>query len=181
MTPASHKINKVLIANRGAIAVRIIRTLKKLGIRSVAVYAEADRESLHVRQADEAYSLGAGTARETYLDQDKLFAVAQRSAADAVHPGYGFLSENTDFVSACATKNLAFLGPTAVQIAFGLKHRARKLAQPQEVPLLPHGRAGGIAKHLRQKNPLSGDSRALPEAAGSACRFAELRRTDQGI
>ena len=152
MTPDSHKINKVLIANRGAIAVRIIRTLKKLGVRSVAVYAEADRESLHVRQADEAYSLGAGTARETYLDQDKLFAVAQQSAADAVHPGYGFLSENTDFVSACATKNLAFLGPTATQIkAFGLKHRARKLAQLLEVPLLPGtGVLSGVAEALSE-------------------------------
>ena len=138
MTSASQKINKVLIANRGAIAVRIIRTLKELEIGSVAVYAEADRESLHVRQADEAYCLGAGTARETYLDQDKLFEVARQSSADAVHPGYGFLSENTDFVSECAANKLEFLGPTATQIeAFGLKHHARKLAELQEVPLLP--------------------------------------------
>ena len=152
MTPASQKISKVLIANRGAIAVRIIRTLKKLGIRSVAVYAEADRESLHVRQADEAYSLGAGTARETYLNQDKLFAVALQSAADAVHPGYGFLSENTDFVSACAAEKLTFLGPTATQIkAFGLKHCARKLAQQQAVPLLPGtGVLSGIEEALSE-------------------------------
>ena len=152
MTPASHKINKVLIANRGAIAVRIIRTLKELGIGSVAVYAEADRESLHVRQADEAYSLGAGTARETYLDQDKLFEVAQQSSADAVHPGYGFLSENTDFVSECAANKLEFLGPTATQIeAFGLKHHARKLAELQEVPLLPGtGVLSGVEEALSE-------------------------------
>ena len=152
MTSASHKINKVLIANRGAIAVRIIRTLKELGIGSVAVYAEADRESLHVRQADEAYCLGTGTARETYLDQDKLFEVAQQSSADAVHPGYGFLSENTDFVSACAANKLKFLGPTATQIeAFGLKHRARKLAELQEVPLLPGtGVLSGVEEALSE-------------------------------
>ena len=152
MTSASHKINKVLIANRGAIAVRIIRTLKELGISSVAVYAEADRESLHVRQADEAYSLGEGTARETYLDQDKLFEVAQQSSADAVHPGYGFLSENTDFVSECAANKLEFLGPTATQIeAFGLKHHARKLAELQEVPLLPGtGVLSGVEEALSE-------------------------------
>ena len=152
MTSASHKINKVLVANRGAIAVRIIRTLKELGISSVAVYAEADRESLHVRQADEAYSLGEGTARETYLDQDKLFEVAQQSSADAVHPGYGFLSENTDFVSECAANKLEFLGPTATQIeAFGLKHHARKLAELQEVPLLPGtGVLSGVEEALSE-------------------------------
>ena len=152
MTSASHKINKVLIANRGAIAVRIIRTLKELGISSVAVYAEADRESLHVRQADEAYSLGEGTARETYLDQDKLFEVAQQSSADAVHPGYGFLSENTDFVSECAANKLEFLGPTATQIeAFGLKHHARKLAELQDVPLLPGtGVLSGVEEALSE-------------------------------
>ena len=152
MTSASHKINKVLIANRGAIAVRIIRTLKELGISSVAVYAEADRESLHVRQADEAYSLGEGTARETYLDQGKLFEVAQQSSADAVHPGYGFLSENTDFVSECAANKLEFLGPTATQIeAFGLKHHARKLAELQDVPLLPGtGVLSGVEEALSE-------------------------------
>ena len=152
MTSASHKINKVLIANRGAIAVRIIRTLKELEIGSVAVYAEADRESLHVRQADEAYCLGAGTARETYLDQDKLFEVAQQSSADAVHPGYGFLSENADFVSECAANKLEFLGPTAIQIeAFGLKHHARKLAELQEVSLLPGtGVLSGVEEALSE-------------------------------
>lgn len=88
---------KVLIANRGAIAVRIERTLKKMGIASVAVYAQADQDSLHVIRADEAVCLGDGTVRETYLDIDKIIRAAKETGAQAVHPGYGFLSENTDF------------------------------------------------------------------------------------
>ncbi|TCL02046.1 urea carboxylase [Sodalis ligni] len=128
----------ILIANRGAIAVRIIRTLKTLGIRSVAVYAESDSHSLHVRQADEAYSLGEGTVRETYLHQDKLLAIAARCGAQAIHPGYGFLSENADFVQRCQQNGLVFLGPTVRQmVTFGLKHRARELAKINRVPLLP--------------------------------------------
>jgi urea carboxylase len=130
--------NKVIIANRGAIAVRIIRTLKKMGIRSVAVYAEADADSLHVAQADEVYCLGEGRAADTYLNQDKLFDVIQQSGAQAVHPGYGFLSENPDFVQRCEAEGIAFIGPTAVQMqAFGLKHTARQLAEQNAVPLLP--------------------------------------------
>ena len=157
MSQSPQKINKVLIANRGAIAVRITRTLKKLGITAIAVYAEADRESLHVREADEAYSLGEGSARETYLDQDKLIAVARESGADAVHPGYGFLSENTDFVALCARHELRFLGPTAAQIqAFGLKHRARELAEAQQVPLLPGtGVLSGIEQALEQAQQIT--------------------------
>ncbi len=90
--------NKVLIANRGAIATRVIRTLKNMGVTAVAVFAEADRDSLHVTQADESYCLGDGNARDTYLNQDALFALMQEHGVDAVHPGYGFLSENPDFV-----------------------------------------------------------------------------------
>ena len=138
MSQSSEKISSVLIANRGAIAVRITRTLKKMGITAVAVYAEADRESLHVRVADQAFSLGAGTARDTYLDQDKILEIARQCGADAIHPGYGFLSENTSFVARCTEHGLKFLGPPAEQIqAFGLKHRARELAEAQQVPLLP--------------------------------------------
>ncbi|HVK99166.1 MAG TPA: biotin carboxylase N-terminal domain-containing protein, partial [Dongiaceae bacterium] len=130
--------NKVLIANRGAIAVRIIRTLKKMGVKSVAVYAEADADSRHVALADEAYSLGAGTASETYLNQPKLFAIMQQAKVEAVHPGYGFLSENPDFVNACEKHGVAFIGPTVPQMqAFGLKHTARDLARQNNVPLLP--------------------------------------------
>jgi urea carboxylase len=130
--------SKVLIANRGAIATRIIRTLKTLGITSVAVYAEADADSLHARQADEAYCLGEGSASETYLNQDKLFAVLEQTGAEAVHPGYGFLSENPEFVERCEARGIVFIGPTADQMReFGLKHTARKLAEEANVPLLP--------------------------------------------
>ena len=130
--------NKVLIANRGAIATRVTRTLKTLGVKAVAVFAEADRDSLHVSQADEAYCLGEGSARETYLNQDKLFALMEQHGVDAVHPGYGFLSENPDFVKGCEARGIAFIGPTPEQTdTFGLKHTARTLAQKTGVPLLP--------------------------------------------
>ncbi len=129
---------KVLIANRGAIAVRIIRTLKKMNITSVAIYAEADIDSLHVSAADEAYSLGEGNAAQTYLDQDKVLAIAKLSGAEAVHPGYGFLSENAKFVERCEAQKITFVGPTVEQMeAFGLKHTARSLAEANGVPLLP--------------------------------------------
>jgi len=129
---------KVLIANRGAIATRIIRTLKKLHIKSVAVYAESDVNSLHVRLADEAYSLGDGAAAHTYLNRQKIIAIAQKTGAQAIHPGYGFLSENAVFVQECEAAGLVFIGPTLKQmITFGLKHKARELAQAAGVPLCP--------------------------------------------
>lgn len=130
--------DKVLIANRGAIAVRIQRTLKHLGIASVAVYAEADADSLHVRNADEAYCLGDGPASDTYLNARQLLAIAAETGAQAIHPGYGFLSENPGFVEACESAGIRFVGPTAQQMRdFGLKHRARALAEAAGVPLLP--------------------------------------------
>ncbi|MDO6513056.1 urea carboxylase [Neptuniibacter sp. 2_MG-2023] len=130
--------SKVLIANRGAIACRIIRTLRKMGVTSVAIYSEADADSLHVLQADEAYSLGEGAATQTYLDQDKIIAIAKQSGAEAVHPGYGFLSENPNFVARCESEEITFLGPTPEQMNdFGLKHSARELAEQAKVPLLP--------------------------------------------
>jgi urea carboxylase len=130
--------SSVLIANRGAVATRIERTLAKLGVRSVAVYADEDRESLHVRGATRAVSLGSGSLKQTYLDQHRLIDVALAEGAEAVHPGYGFLSENPDFVRACEQAGLVFLGPTPEQIEiFGLKHRAREIAEQSRVPLLP--------------------------------------------
>jgi len=129
--------NKVLIANRGAIATRIIRTLKKLKVISVVVYAECDKDSLHVQYADEAYSLGDGNASETYLNIDKLLEIAKQSGAEAIHPGYGFLSENSDFVTLCDKANISFIGPSAEHmLEFGLKHRARELAEASSTPLL---------------------------------------------
>ena len=137
---------KVLIANRGAIACRIIRTLKKLGVKSVAVYSEADLASLHVAQADEAVCIGPAPAAESYLRADKILEVARETGAQAIHPGYGFLSENADFAEACERAGIAFIGPGAEQMrAFGLKHRARELAESNGVPLLPgSGLLGGI-------------------------------------
>ncbi|MBI5041085.1 MAG: urea carboxylase, partial [Gammaproteobacteria bacterium] len=128
----------VLIANRGAIACRIIRTLKLLGIKSVAVYSEADRHSLHVRQADHAVCIGPAPAAQSYLDQQKILDAARTSGAQAIHPGYGFLSENAAFAEACERARVAFIGPTPQQMRdFGLKHTARELAQHNNVPLLP--------------------------------------------
>ena len=129
---------KVLIANRGAIATRIIRTLKQMGCQSVAIFNEADADSLHVQHADESYSLGEGRAADTYLNQDKIFEIIKRTGVEAVHPGYGFLSENPDFVKRCEANGIAFIGPTTEQmLSFGLKHTARQLAEDNNIPLLP--------------------------------------------
>jgi urea carboxylase len=130
--------HKVLIANRGAIACRIIRTLRRMGIASVAVYSEADRHSLHVEQADEAVAIGPPPAAQSYLSKEALFGAARRTGAEAIHPGYGFLSENADFAEACAANGIVFIGPTPQQMrAFGLKHTARRIAAENGVPLLP--------------------------------------------
>ncbi|MCG7976475.1 MAG: ATP-grasp domain-containing protein, partial [Candidatus Thiodiazotropha taylori] len=130
--------SKVLIANRGAIATRIIRTLQRLDIPSLAVYAESDADSLHVRHADQAFTLGDGVAADTYLDMQKIIAIAKANGVDAIHPGYGFLSENAEFVRRCEAEGIVFIGPTPEQMElFGLKHKARELAQQADVPLTP--------------------------------------------
>ena len=129
---------KLLIANRGAIACRILRTLRELDVKGVAVYSEADVASLHIQQADEAFSLGEGPAAQTYLVVDKILGVAKQTGAKAIHPGYGFLSENAAFAEACEAAGIAFVGPTPEQIReFGLKHRARELAAEAQVPMAP--------------------------------------------
>ncbi|MCU4576432.1 urea carboxylase [Acinetobacter courvalinii] len=129
---------KVLIANRGAIACRVIRSLKKLGIQSVAVYSEADRDSLHVSLADEAIFIGDSAAQQSYLNIEKILAAAQHTGVEAIHPGYGFLSENAAFCDLCEQQGIAFIGPTSQQMRdFGLKHTARALAIQNNVPLLP--------------------------------------------
>ncbi|MBI4694000.1 MAG: urea carboxylase [Gammaproteobacteria bacterium] len=129
---------RVLIANRGAIACRIIRTLHRLGVRSIAVYTRADAQSRHVFEADEAVLIGEGVAATSYLDAAKILEVARATGAEAIHPGYGFLSENAAFAEACEAAGISFIGPTPQQIRdFGLKHTARRLARACGMPLLP--------------------------------------------
>ena len=129
---------KVLIANRGAIACRIIRTLDRMGIGSVAVYSEADRHSMHVKKAGESVCVGPSQAAESYLKIDAILDAARKTGAEAIHPGYGFLSENPGFAEACAQAGIVFIGPMPEQMrAFGLKHKARELAQVAGVPLAP--------------------------------------------
>ena len=130
-------IKKILIANRGAIACRIIRTIAEMGKQSIAVFAEDDIDSMHIDAADEAISLGSGLVSETYLNQEKILEIALRTGSQAIHPGYGFLSENAAFEQRCVEAGIAFLGPTSEQIeVFGLKHSARELAEKNHVPLL---------------------------------------------
>jgi urea carboxylase len=130
--------NKVLIANRGEIACRIIRTLDRLGVASVAIYSEADKHARHVAMAGEAVLLGPAPAAQSYLLADKILEAARATGAQAIHPGYGFLSENADFAEACEAAGIAFIGPTAQNMRdFGLKHTARALAIASGVPVSP--------------------------------------------
>ena len=135
---------KILIANRGEIAVRVIRACREMGIQSVAVYSDVDRAALHVRKADEAYRLGPAAASESYLNIEKIIGVAKRAGADAIHPGYGFLSENSRFAHACAEAGIKFVGPTAAAMEMmGSKTRARQHMDKAGVPFVP-GTSRGV-------------------------------------
>ena len=131
-------IKKILIANRGEIAVRIIRSCREMGILSVAVYSDADRSAMHVRYADEAYRLGAAPSNESYLNIPAILDVAKKAKADAIHPGYGFLSENAEFATKVKSAGLIFIGPSPDAItAMGDKMRARELMNKANVPIVP--------------------------------------------
>ncbi len=129
---------KILIANRGEIARRIIRTCKRMGIQTVAVYSEADEQALHVQDADEAVAIGASQVQKSYLNGEALIAAAKATGADAIHPGYGFLSENSEFATRCADAGITFIGPTPEAMAqMGSKIAARKMAMQAHVPVVP--------------------------------------------
>lgn len=193
---------KVLIANRGAIAVRIERTLKKMGILSVAVYTKADQDSLHVDYADEAVLIGEGAAKDSYLNAHLILKTAIETGADAIHPGYGFLSENAAFARACRENGITFIGPTPEQMeVFGLKHSAREIAIKGGVPLLPGtpliteisialSEADSIGYPVMLKSTAGGggigmrvcmDEASLREAFDSVCRLAEANFNNGGV
>jgi len=158
---------KVLIANRGEIACRIIRTLKKMGVGSVAVYSEADAGARHVLDADEAVCVGPAPAAASYLDVEKILAAARQTGAEAIHPGYGFLSENPAFAEACETAGIAFIGPTPQHMRdFGLKHTARELAEKNGVPLLPGTGLLNDAAHAQAEAEKIGYPVMLKSTAG---------------
>ena len=135
--------SKILIANRGEIAVRIARSARNMGIQTVAVYSEADKDALHVSAADEAYHIGGAAPLESYLNGERIIDVALQSGAQAIHPGYGFLSENPDFAESLEKAVLTFIGPSARAMrSMGLKDAAKALMEKANVPVVPgyHGR-----------------------------------------
>jgi len=174
---------KILIANRGEIAVRVIRACRELGIATVAVYSEVDRASLHVRKADEAYPIGPAPASESYLRTDKILAVARRSGAEAIHPGYGFLSENAKFAQTCADAGIKFIGPTPQSMEMmGSKTRARQHMEKANIPFVP-GTAHGLtsAEEAEQVAERVGYPVMLKAAAGGGGKGMRLVQTPQEL
>ena len=166
--------DKVLVANRGEIAVRVMRTLREMGIRSVAVFSEADRAALHVRMADEAHCIGPASSAESYLVADRILEVCKQSGAQAVHPGYGFLSENAGFARACAEAGITFIGPDAsAMVAMGHKTAAREKMIAAGVPVVPGVNAGSL-EELQKSAGEIGYPVMLKAAAGGGGKGMRL-------
>ncbi|WP_306028368.1 biotin carboxylase N-terminal domain-containing protein [Stappia sp. MMSF_3263] len=174
-------LESVLIANRGEIACRIIKTARRLGLRTIAVYSEADRDALHVRMADEAVAIGPAPSSESYLVGERILAAARQTGAAAIHPGYGFLSENAAFAEACAAAGIVFVGPSAAAIrAMGLKDGAKSLMEKAGVPVVPgyHGDRQE-AEFLKQKAYEIGYPVLIKAVAGGGGKG--MRRVDKAI
>lgn len=175
--------NKVLIANRGEIAVRILRACRELGLQTVAVFSEADRHALHVRYADEAYPLGPAPARESYLRGDKILQIAKKSGTGAIHPGYGFLAERADFAQACLDEGLAFIGPKPSSIAaMGDKAVARATVSAAGVPVVPGTEGEGNLRdeELLQLAPQIGFPLLIKATAGGGGKgMREVRNLEE--
>ena len=173
---------KVLIANRGEIAVRVIRACREMGIRSVAVYSDVDRASFHVRKADEAYHIGPATATESYLNIAKILDVAKRSGAEAIHPGYGFLSENANFARACTAAGIKFIGPTGDAMdRMGSKTRARQAMSKADVPFVPGTLRGLEYPETEIKAAEIGYPIMLKAAAGGGGKGMRMVRSPQDL
>src|SRR6478609_1321921 len=172
------RFSKILIANRGEIAVRIMRTCREMGIATVAVYSDFDSNALHVRLADQAVPIGDAQARDSYLNIEKIIAAARLTGADAIHPGYGFLAENAAFASACEDAGIAFIGPRArVIAALGSKSGARKLAQEAGVPVVPTPAENEFPKLI--KASLGGGGRGM-RIVRNAAEFQEAFTAARG-
>lgn len=176
-------IKKLLIANRGEIAVRIIRACKEMGIETVAIYSEADREALHVQMADEAFCIGPKLSKDSYLNITNIVTVAKMTGADAIHPGYGFLAENADFAELCEEVNVTFVGPTADAISkMGTKDVARETMQKAGVPIVPGSQ--GIIENVEDAVSLARDIGypvIIKATAGGGGKGIRVARTEEEL
>jgi 3-methylcrotonyl-CoA carboxylase alpha subunit len=160
---------KILIANRGEIACRVAATARRLGVKTVAVYSDADARAKHVAACDEAVHIGGSAPRESYLQWERIIAAAQATGAQAIHPGYGFLSENEAFADACAKAGLVFVGPPSSAIeAMGLKAESKRLMETAGVPLVPGYHGASVTRP---------SSRPAPVVVAKACGWSRRART----
>jgi len=175
-------LNKVLVANRGEIALRVVRACRELGVTSVAVYSDADEEALHVRHADVAVNIGPPPAGKSYLDMEAIIEAAKETGADAVHPGYGFLAENADFAAACRDAGLVFVGPSAEAIEkLGNKSAARRLAEEADVPVVPGSKESASVDEAIETAEEIGYPVMVKAAAGGGGRGIRVAENEEEL